>query len=61
MKLTRRVVTAFAIASSAVAVISARAVAQKTAPPADTGYVTYDDGPISLPLGVGCEFRPTIG
>ncbi|HZK78367.1 MAG TPA: hypothetical protein VFC35_05615, partial [Gemmatimonadaceae bacterium] len=39
---------------------AARAAAQTPASPpkpavaeADTGYVTYDEGPVSLPLGVG--------
>ncbi len=32
---------------------TARAQTTPTPEPLDTGYVTYDDGPISLPLGIG--------
>ena len=51
MKFTRKAVTTFVIACSAG--ISVGAAAQTSKPPVDTSYVTYDDGPISLPLGVG--------
>jgi hypothetical protein len=51
MKLTRKALTIFV--STCLAAISGGASAQTSAAPADTGYVTYDDSPISLPLGVG--------
>jgi hypothetical protein len=47
----------FLFFGSVAAVPLASASAQQPAPPlpepVDTGYVTYDDGPISLPLGIG--------
>jgi len=33
--------------------VSAQTSSSSAVPQADTGYVTYDEGPISLPLGVG--------
>src|ERR1035437_8835995 len=51
MKFTRKAVTTFVIVCSAGS--SVEAAAQTSKAPVDTSYVTYDDGPISLPLGVG--------
>jgi hypothetical protein len=48
---------AYALALSAVTLSGVTAAAQQVAPPipepVDTGYVTYDKGPVSLPLGIG--------
>ncbi len=51
MKVIQRILATILVVGCSVTAIDASA--QTSTPPVDTSYVTYDDGPISLPLGVG--------